>query len=205
MEVGGATAKSNKTKPVATKSTAAAPAQSSTATSSEDELVVYEKGKVIFRMKPTSSGPDRATKPPTNPNSARSDSAKQASDAIVRASSTAKIPTTRIAPTKVATSKLGASQSVWLSPEKAEARLLSRTEPQYPSEALAAHRAGNVVLEAQVAEDGSVSSVRTLSGDPLLAAAAAEAVRNWRYQPYRLHDRPAQFQTDVTLTFALPD
>ena len=39
----------------------------------------------------------------------------------------------------------------------------------------------------------------------MLAAAAAEAVRNWHYQPYRLHDRPAQFQTDVTLTFALPD
>jgi outer membrane biosynthesis protein TonB len=39
----------------------------------------------------------------------------------------------------------------------------------------------------------------------MLAAAAAEAVRNWRYQPYRQHDRPAQFQTDVTLRFALPN
>jgi protein TonB len=70
---------------------------------------------------------------------------------------------------------------------------------------LVAHRAGNVVLEVQVAEDGSVCSVRTLSGDPLLASAAADAVRNWRYQPYRQHDHPSQFQTDVTLSFALPD
>jgi TonB family protein len=56
-----------------------------------------------------------------------------------------------------------------------------------------------------VAEDGTVSSIRTLSGDPILASAATEAVRNWRYQPYRRHDHPARFQTDVTLTFNLPD
>src|SRR5208337_1238881 len=116
-------------------------------------------------------------------------------DSIVEASST----------TKIATTKIAASQSVWLSPEKAETRLLSRTEPQYPPEAAAAHRSGTVVLEVQVAEDGSVSSIRALTGDTLLAAAAAEAVRTWRYQPYRLRDHPAQFQTDVTLTFTLPN
>jgi TonB family protein len=182
----------------ATKSTTATPGKSTTAEA--DELVVYEKGKVIFRLKPAPTKPDQARNHQTNPDSNRPDSAKQASDAIVEASST-----TKIATTKLPTTKIAASQSVWLSPEKAEIRLLSRTEPQYPPEALAAHRAGNVVLEVQVAEDGSVSSVRTLSGDPLLAAAAAEAVRNWHYQPYRLHDRPAQFQTDVTLSFALPN
>jgi TonB family protein len=61
------------------------------------------------------------------------------------------------------------------------------------------------VLEVQVAKDGSVSNIRTLSGDPLLAAAATAAVRTWRYHPYRQHDHPAQFQTDVTLSFALPN
>ncbi|MGD0213384.1 MAG: TonB family protein [Terriglobales bacterium] len=134
------------------------------------ELVVYEKGKVIFRMKPA----------PSKPNS----------DSIVEASSTSKI-----APT----------QSVWLAPEQAETHLLSRTEPQYPPEALAAHRSGNVLLEVHVAEDGSVSNIRTLSGDPVLANAAKEAVHNWRYQPYRKNDHPTRFQTDVTLSFNLPN
>ena len=112
---------------------------------------------------------------------------------------------TRIATTKLATTKIAASQSVWLSPTEAETHLLSRTEPQYPPEALAAHRSGSVVLEVHVAEDGSVSSIRTISGDPILAAAASEAVRNWRYQPYRQNDHPVQFQTDVTLNFTLPN
>ncbi|MGO9269751.1 MAG: energy transducer TonB [Terriglobia bacterium] len=112
---------------------------------------------------------------------------------MVEASSTTKITGTKIAPT----------QSVRLDPEEAATRLLSRTEPGYPPEAIAAHRSGNVILEVEVAEDGSVFSIRTLSGDPLLAA-AAEAVRNWRYRPYRRHDHPSQFQTDVALTFNLP-
>ncbi len=164
-------------KPARTKTKPAAPAS--------DELVVYEKGKVIFRMKPTPTKPDWPQHLPAN-----SVAARQSSDGIIEASST-----TKVAP----------SHSVWLAPAQAEARLLIRAEPHYPPEAIAAHRAGNVVLEVQVAEDGSVSNVRTLSGDPELAAAAAEAVRHWRYQPYRRHDHPAQFQTDVTLSFALPD
>jgi len=189
-----AATKSAATKSGATRSTTGSPAKSTAAAPaaapSEDELVVYEKGKVIFRMKPAPTKPGPAEYYQSKP-----DSTKQDSDSIVEASST-----TRIAPTKIAP-----SQSIWLSPAQAATRLLSRTEPQYPPDALATHRAGNVVLEVHVAEDGSVSSIRTLSGDPILAAAAAEAVRNWRYQPYRLHDHPSQFQTDVTLTFALPD
>ena len=184
------------------KASAKASTQSSPAA---DELVVYEKGKVIFRMRPAAAKPDRA-----KDSQAKPDSTKQDSDSVVEASSTTRIGTTKLAPTKIATAniatnKLAPAQSVWLSPAQAETRLLRRTEPQYPPSALATHRAGNVVLEVQVAEDGSVSSIRTLSGDPLLAAAATEAVRNWRYQPYRQHDHPAQFQTDVTLSFALPN
>jgi TonB family protein len=177
-------AKSGATKSAATKSTTAASVQSPAAPTA-DELVVYEKGKVVFRMKPASTKPDRAMRHQPMP-----DGAKQDSDAIVEASSVTKV---------------AASQSVWLSPEQAETLLIGRVEPEYPSDALAAHRSGDVVLEVQVAEDGSVSNIRTLSGDPLLAGAAAEAVHNWRYQPYRQHDHPAQFQTDVTLSFSLPN
>ena len=83
--------------------------------------------------------------------------------------------------------------------------MLSRVEPEYPADALAAHRSGDVVLEVHVAKDGTVSSVRTLSGDPMLTEAASQAVRNWRYQPYSVQGKPAEFQTDTTLKFALPN
>jgi TonB family protein len=178
-----------------------ASARASTHTSpAADELVVYEKGKVIFRMKPASAKPDQAKHRQAKPDSTRQDS-----DSVVEASSTTRIATTKLATAKLAPTKLAPAQSVWLSPAQAEGRLLSRSEPQYPPAALASHRGGNVVLEVQVAEDGSVSSIHTLSGDPLLAAAATEAVRNWRYQPYRQDDHPARFQTDITLSFTLPN
>ncbi len=165
--------KSAATKPMSPPKSAAPPA---------DELVVYEKGKVVFRIKPTTPDQQRATQ--------KSSVSKPESGSVVQASSTAKIDT---------------SKSVWLSPAEAETLLRSRTEPQYPPEALAAHRSGTVLLEVEVAADGSVSGIRTLNGDPVLAAAASEAVRSWRYQPYLRHEHPAQFQTDVTLTFSLPN
>jgi periplasmic protein TonB len=186
-------------KSAAKKSAPTAPAKPAAAPA-DGELVVYEKGKVIFRLKPDAAKPeqapdeaqanDRANDPQSAPDSASPDG-----DSIVEASSTTKIPITNKA----------SAHGLRLSPEQAESRLLSRIEPRYPPEALAEHSAGEVVLEVHVAKDGSVSNVHTLSGDPVLAAAASEAVRNWRYQPYRQHGRPAQFQTDVTLTFTLPN
>jgi TonB family protein len=160
-------------------------ASASPATSTEDDLVVYEKGKVIFRLKPTP--------------------AKTDSDSIVEAASRTRIAATDNSATKITTIKNDTSPSIRLDPDQAEELLQSRTEPEYPPAALAAHRAGNVVLEVHVADDGSVSNIRTLSGDPLLATAAAAAVRSWRYQPYRQNDHPSRFQTDVTLTFTPPN
>jgi TonB family protein len=142
-----------------------------------NDLVVYEKGKVVFRMQSSH------------------DSTLDKAAAQVAA------------PTNLSSANSGivSPNAVWLAPEEAESRLLNRVEPQYPADAIAAHRSGEVTLEVHVAEDGSVSSVQTLSGDPLLATAAAQAVRNWRYQPYRSHEQPSPFQTDVTLTFSLPN
>jgi TonB family protein len=160
----------------ARKSTSLSPAAPSTSTAqlvpthSADGLVVYDHGKVIFRMRPTTK--------------------KSGASPVVEASKS-----TRIEPLP----------GVWLAPDQAERRLRNRIEPQYPADALATHRSGDVVLEVLVAEDGSVVSIRTLSGDPLLAAAAAAAVHQWRYEPYRQHQRPSQFQTDVTLKFVLPN
>jgi TonB family protein len=155
--------------------------------SSTDDLVVYDKDKVIFRMGPTAAGGQGA--------------AIAASGSKPPEKSSPEISL----PVKARNGSGGVPHSVWLAPSQAETRLLTRVEPQYPADALAAHRSGEVTLEVHVAEDGTVSSVRTLSGDPLLANAAAEAVRGWRYEPYRANNQPAKFQTDVTLTFTLPN
>jgi TonB family protein len=146
-------------------------------------------------MKPAPGKAASAANQPANPAEAGRDE-----NPIVEAASTQRITTTPSA--RGPASK--PAPSIWLASSDAEARLLSRTEPQYPPEALAVHRAGSVVLKASVSEDGIVSDVSVVSGDPILARAAISAVRTWRYQPYRLHDQAAPFQTEVTLSFNLP-
>jgi TonB family protein len=184
---------SEKTLPRTADRTTQKPKDKSTAAESPGELVVYEKGKVVFRMKPAPVKEAGTTeKPESNPvdSAPVKGATRESANGIVAASST---------------TKMASFQSVWLSPEEAEGRLLTRVEPKFPVEALNSRRSGTVVLEVQVAEDGSISNVRTLSGDPLLANAATDAVRKWRYQPYRQHDRPSQFQTHVSLNFMLPN
>jgi protein TonB len=171
-------------------------------------LVVYEKGKVVFRMKsaPTAAADSASANVKDSGAEFDASTADAASngDASSQANGGGQKSDSAKATTKIG-STIGSGASVWISSDKADALLLSRTEPHYPAKARAARRSGNVVLEVLVGEDGSVSKIRTLSGDPVLAAAATEAVRNWRYQPYRQNDHPAQFQTDVTLNFALPN
>lgn len=168
-----------------------APSDSVTTAGSGDLVVYDNKGKVIFRIKSPAAPAAASALPAGAPAKIPArESTAQVGSPIVPASSSA-----RIRPQGL----------VWLAPEEAEKRLLSHVNPQYPADALAAHRSGSVVLEVNVAPDGTVSSARTVIGDPVLGAAAAKAVRTWRYQPYRANDQPAPFQTDVSLTFSLPN
>jgi len=57
------------------------------------------------------------------------------------------------------------------------------------------------VLQATVAEDGKVQDVTVLRGDPLLARAATDAVRQWQYEPFRADGKPIQKQTEITIDF----
>ena len=45
----------------------------------------------------------------------------------------------------------------------------------------------------------------TVSGDPLLAQAAIDAVRKWRFEPYKVNQAPVETQTAITVTFRIDD
>ena len=93
--------------------------------------------------------------------------------------------------------------AVFLSPQMASARLLQRIEPVYPESALQLHIQGEVELEALVGKDGSVQQLKLVSGDSQLAAAAADAVRQWRFQPYQSDGQDVEFSTRLTVEFRL--
>lgn len=66
--------------------------------------------------------------------------------------------------------------------EKSDRKLVKRVEPVYPSIAGPLHLSGSVKMVVQIARDGKVESVRTTGGNPVLAAAAEVAVKQWRYE-----------------------
>ncbi len=80
---------------------------------------------------------------------------------------------------------------------------ISRTDPVYPEDAERQHIEGTVKLRAFVGKDGSVENVEVVSGPPLLASDAVDAVRQWRYKPTLLGNRPIEVAQDVTIVFRL--
>jgi len=86
----------------------------------------------------------------------------------------------------------------------AEANLIHNVAPTYPPEAGRARIEGTVVLLAVIAKDGSVEDVRVKSGLSVLAQAAIEAVKQWRYRPYLLNGEPIEVDSQITIDFTLP-
>jgi protein TonB len=79
--------------------------------------------------------------------------------------------------------------------------LIKRVTPKYPQPALAVHAGGAVQIEATINKEGNVTNPKVLSGAPVLAHAALEAVRQWRYKPYYLDGTPVEIQTQITVNF----
>ena len=80
-------------------------------------------------------------------------------------------------------------------------RLISAPDPVYPVLARQARISGAVVIDAVIDTQGNVVEMRTISGHPLLAVAAMEALRKWKYEPTILGGEPFPVELLVTITF----
>jgi periplasmic protein TonB len=81
--------------------------------------------------------------------------------------------------------------------------ILRRVEPVYPDIARKTRTDGEVVLRAVIGKDGTIESLRVVSGHPMLAKAALEAVSQWRFRPYYLNGSPIEVEAQVTVRFVL--
>ncbi len=84
-----------------------------------------------------------------------------------------------------------------------EGNLIRRIQPDYPPLARQARIQGSVVLRAVISRDGRIENLQVLNGHPMLAPAAIEAVRQWRYRPYMLNGEPVEVETQITVNFTL--
>ncbi len=79
-----------------------------------------------------------------------------------------------------------------------------QVQPIYPRFALERKLEGAVVLQATIADTGRVQSVRVISGQTILAQAAVDAVKQWRYRPTILDGKPVPNQAQITINFKAP-
>jgi protein TonB len=73
----------------------------------------------------------------------------------------------------------------------------------YPDAAKQQGIQGTVLLKAVIGADGTVRELRVINGHPLLAPAAIEAVKRWKYRPYYVKGKPVEVETTVTVSFRL--
>jgi TonB family protein len=111
----------------------------------------------------------------------------------------AKLMTTDAVVPKPALSSLRVSQGV------SQGLLVKKVSPIYPPTALQLRKQGPVELMATISKQGTISTIKVLSGDSSLAKSASDAVRQWKYRPYLLNGEPVDIQTQVTINFKLPN
>jgi periplasmic protein TonB len=99
--------------------------------------------------------------------------------------------------------KIATPQRVRVSSGVVSGLLLRKVNPTYPPLARQARIQGVVILQAQISKDGNIENLQLISGHPMLAPAAIEAVKQWKYKPYLLNGEPVEVETQVQVNFTL--
>jgi len=108
-----------------------------------------------------------------------------------------------VSSTPVTIPKAGSPSRVRVSLGVSQGLLIKKVDPTYPPLARQARVQGTVLLQTEINEDGTVETLRLISGHPMLAPAAIEAAKQWRYKPYILNGRPVAVETQVQVNFNL--
>jgi protein TonB len=103
----------------------------------------------------------------------------------------------------VAVPKVATPQRVRVSQGVTQGLLIRKIQPNYPPLARQARIQGSVLLQAEISKDGTIENLHLLSGHPMLAPAAIEAVKQWKYKPYILNGEPVEVETQITVNFTL--
>jgi protein TonB len=82
--------------------------------------------------------------------------------------------------------------------------LISYVWLRYPKPGDRFRSAETVKVRATIGQLGQVLDIKRLSGSTSLLPAAMSAIRQWRYKPTLLNERPVQAQQDVTIEFQPP-
>ena len=76
-------------------------------------------------------------------------------------------------------------------------------QQSYPLLAQQMNVQGSVVLQALIGADGVIQNLRVLSGPAILASAAQQAVREWRFKPVVQNGQAVETKAKITVNFTI--
>jgi len=76
-------------------------------------------------------------------------------------------------------------------------------QPGYPLLARQMKVQGAVILQALIGRDGLIQNIRVISGPPILASAAQEAVKQWHFKPHYEGAEAVETQAKITVNFTI--
>jgi len=95
-----------------------------------------------------------------------------------------------------------AAERVEMSADTADV-LSAPVKPGYPMLARQMKVQGSVILLAMIGRDGLIQDLRILSGPPILATAAREAVKQWHFKPHYEGSQAVETVAKVTVNFTI--
>ena len=95
------------------------------------------------------------------------------------------------------------AQRASISTDAAASLVSHSVKPDYPMLARQMRVQGSVVLQALIGRDGLIQNLRILSGPPILATAAEEAVRQWHFKPHFVGSEPVETRANITVNFTI--
>ena len=94
-----------------------------------------------------------------------------------------------------------AGQPIELTDLQAMSTLTRLVVPAYPKEATEMRLQGMAVVGVTIGKNGEVVDVKQISAHPRIARAAADAIRRWRFEPYKLNGEPIDVFAKVAVLF----
>ncbi len=85
----------------------------------------------------------------------------------------------------------------------AMAAVVSKVQPEYPAMAKQLKVEGMVEMHVDISDAGTVDAVSTVSGNPILARAATDALKKWKFTPFKADGKPVKATTTISLNFKL--
>lgn len=173
----------------------AAPSEESSQASADGPVVTTTNRTILYPLEVEVQAGNQHRPVSTVNNSVKVDMQSTASAAFA-----GKTPAVEAQPAPAITES--AEARVSLSPVTAE-RVTKSVKPDYPVLAKQMKVQGAVVLDAEIDRNGNIQQLQVLSGPSILATAAREAVRQWRFKPYYEHGQPVETEARITVNFTI--